>query len=83
MSLLTIELKGNKALKALQELEEKQLIKILYEPDLNSYCMPGDSINADEFKKWVEYAESLPLIDLKEAKQRWSDQKKKLQNLSR
>jgi hypothetical protein len=83
MPLMTVELTGNNSLKALQELEQKQLIKILREPDLNSYCLPGDSISEDDFRKWVEFAENSPTIGLTEAKQRWTDQKRRLQKLSR
>lgn len=83
MPSLRVELKGNKALQALQELEQKQLITVLNEPDLNSYSLPGDTISDDDFRKWIEYAESSPAIDLKEATQRWTDQKKKLHKLSR
>jgi hypothetical protein len=81
MPSLRVELKGNKALQALQELEQKQLITILHEPDLNSYSLPGDSISDDDFRKWIEYAESSPAVDLKEAQKRWTDQKKKLHKL--
>jgi hypothetical protein len=68
--MLKIELKGNKALKALQELEQKQLIRIVKEPDLNSYALPGEAINEEDFKKWIEYTEDSPSISLTEAKQR-------------
>jgi hypothetical protein len=81
--MLKIELKGNKALKALQELEQKQLIRIVKEPDLNSYALPGEAINEEDFKKWIEYTEDSPSISLTEAKQRWEMQKKKLQKLIR
>lgn len=81
--MLKIELKGNKALKALQELEQKQLIRIVKEPDLNSYALPGEAINEEDFKKWNEYTEDSPSISLTEAKQRWEMQKKKLQKLIR
>ncbi len=83
MQMLKIELTGNKALKALQELEHKQLIRIVKEPDLNSYALPGEAINEEDFKKWVEYTEDSPSISLTEAKQRWAIQKKKLQKLIR
>jgi hypothetical protein len=83
MQTLTIELTGNNSLKVLQELEHKQLIRILKEPDLNSYSLPGEQIREEDFKKWVEYAEDSPTISLTEAKQRWEGQKKKLQKLFR
>ncbi len=79
MQLLTIELTNNNSLKALQELEHKQLIRIVKELDSNSYALKGELINDIDFRKWVEYAETLPTVTLNEAKQKWVTQKKKLQ----
>jgi len=79
MQTLTIEVKGNNALKALEDLEQKDLIRILKEPDLNLYSLPGDPVSEEDFKRWVEYAENSPTASLTEAKQRWANQKKKLQ----
>ena len=83
MQTLTIELTDNNSLKALQELEHKRLIRIIKEPDLNSYALPGEPVSVEDFKKWVEYAEDSPTVSLDEAKQRWATQKKKLQKLIR
>jgi hypothetical protein len=83
MQTLTIELTGNNSLKALQELEQKQLIRIVKEPGLNSYALPGEAISEEDFKKWVEYAEYSPTVNITEAKQQWAAQKKKLQKLIR
>lgn len=83
MQTLTIELTGNDSLKALQELEHKQLIRIVKEPGLNSYALPGERISDEDFKKWVEYAEDSPTVSITEAKQQWAAQKKKLQKLIR
>ena len=67
----------------MQNLEDKHLIRILKESDLNSYSLPGDPISEEDFRKWVKYAENSPTVSITEAKQRWADQKKKLQNLIR
>ncbi len=83
MQTLRIELTGNNSLKALQELEYKNLIRIVKGSDLNSYALPGEPINESDFKNWVEYVEESPTISLKEAKQRWATQKEKLQKLIR
>jgi hypothetical protein len=83
MITVTIELTGNNSLKALQDLEQKNLIRILQEPDLNSYSLPGEAISVEDFKKWVEYAENSPTVSLNEAKQRWAEQRNKLQKLTR
>jgi hypothetical protein len=81
MQRLTIELTGNKALRALKDLEHEQLIRIVREPDLNSYTFPGKPISNEDFRRWIEFAEESPTVTLVEAKQRWTEQKKKLQKL--
>jgi len=81
MQTLIIELTDNNSLKALQDLENKNLIRIVKEPDLNSYSLPGEPISVEDFRKWVEYAQNSPTVSLTEAKQRWAEQKKKLQKL--
>ncbi len=83
MQTLTIELTDNNSLKALQDLEHKNLIRIVKEPDLNSYSLPGEPISVEDFRKWVEYAKNSPTVSLTEAKQRWAGQKKKLKKLIR
>ena len=83
MQTITIELTGNNSLKALQKLELKRMIRIVKEPDLNSFALHGESISEEDFKKWIEYAENAPTVGLTEAKQKWAAQKKKLQKLIR
>jgi hypothetical protein len=83
MQTLRIELIGNNSLKALKELEYKNLIRIVNGSDLNSYALPGEPINESDFKNWVEYVEESSTISLTEAKKRWSAQKEKLQKLIR
>ena len=83
MQTITIELTDNNSLKALQDLERKNLIRIVKEPDLNSYALPGEPISEEDFIKWAEYAENSPTVSITEAKQRWATQKEKLQKLTR
>jgi hypothetical protein len=83
MQTITIELTGNNSLKALKDLENKHLIRILNEPDLSSYSLPGEPISIEDFRKWVEYAENSPTVSLNEAKKRWAEQKNTLQKLIR
>ena len=83
MQTLKVELTDNNSLKALQELENKRLIRIVKEPDLDSLSLPGDPVSEEDFRNWVEYAEGAPTVSLAEAKQRWATQKKKLQKLIR
>ncbi len=82
MQILTIELTGNNSLKALQELEHKNMIRIV-KNNINSYSLSGDSISEEDFIKWIEYAESSVSVSLAEAKQQWTTQKKKLQKIIR
>ncbi len=81
MKKLTIELTGNNSLKALQDLEHKHLIRIVKEPALNYYSLPGEEISEEDFKKWIEYAENSPTVSITEAKQQWATQKQKLLKL--
>ncbi len=83
MQTVTIELTDNNSLKALQELEQKHMIRIVNEPDVNSFSLPGEPVSVKDFRKWIEYAENTPTVSLSEAKQRWATQKKKLQKLTR
>jgi hypothetical protein len=64
-------------------LEHKRLIRIVKEPDINSFSLPGAPVSEEDFIKWVEYAEASLTVNLTEAKQRWDTQKKKLQKLIR
>jgi len=82
MQTITIQLTGRNALKALKNLEEQHLIRILNEPDLNSFGLEGEPISDEDFIKWIEYVENSPLVSITEAKQRWATQKKKLQKLT-
>jgi predicted ATP-grasp superfamily ATP-dependent carboligase len=83
MQTLTIELTGINSLKAIKDLEHKNLIRIVNDIDFSSYALPGDPISEDDFKKWIEYAENSPTVSITEAKQKWDKQKKKLKNISR
>jgi len=83
MQTVTIELLDNDSLKALQDLEQKQIIRIVKKTDLNTYAMPGKPMSEQDFKKWVEYTEDSPTVSITEAKQRWATQKEKLQRLIR
>jgi hypothetical protein len=82
MQTILIELKNNKAIEELQNLEEKDFIRIVNE-DFSSYSLPGKPINEDEFSAWVDHAENTSTVSLIEAKQQWESRKKKLQNLIR
>lgn len=77
MQTILIELKNNKAIEELHNLEEKKLIRIINE-DFSSYAWPGKPLNEEEFRAWVEYAENTTSVSLNEAKQLWETRKKNL-----
>ena len=81
MLTLRVELINTDSLKALEELESQQIIRIVNEPDANSYALPGNPVSDEDFRKWIEQAENSPSISLTEAKRQWAKQKKKLENL--
>lgn len=83
MQTLTVQLTDNNSLKALQDLEDKRLIRIVKKPDLNSYALQGEAISEEDFRKWIEYTEDSPTVSITEAKQRWATQEEKLQKLIR
>lgn len=78
MQTLKIELTDKNSLKALHELESKNLIRIVNEPDLNSYALPGETISREDFVEWIKYAENNPTVNFMDAKKKWEDQKKQL-----
>ena len=78
MEKLIIELTDSQSLKALQELESRQLIRILKKPDLNALALAGEPITEEDFKNWVRYAEESPMVSIQEARQKWAAQKEKL-----
>lgn len=78
MQTVTIELKAYDSLKALKDLEKKNLIKI---HDHDSMALPGNEVDVDEFMEWISKAEKSESITVNEAKAKWENHKKKLQNL--
>jgi hypothetical protein len=80
---LTIQIKNNNALKALNSLAERQFIKIVDDSRVDSPALPGDPLSLKAYKNWITNAERTPSIDLKEAKAKWNGKRKRLQDLSR
>jgi hypothetical protein len=83
MQKITVELTDNNSLKALQALENENLIRIVQEPESESYALPGKPMSEQEFKSWVKFTEEQSTVSITEAKQLWAAQKKKLQRLTR
>jgi len=84
MQTILVELRDKKAFEELHNLEAKQLIRIVTENEVpSSYTLPGDPLSVEEFRRWIEHAESTPTISLTQAKQQWEARKKKLRQLIR
>jgi hypothetical protein len=83
MQTLTLEITHNKAIRALHNLEEKNFIKIINEPALDSPALPGESLSLQEFRNWIAAAENSPAVSLKEAKSEWVRKRKLLQRPAR
>ena len=70
MDTVIIELKNKNSLKALRELEEKHLIRIIEDYGDDIYSLPGDPVSNENFKKWIKSAEDSPTISVNESKER-------------
>ena len=75
MQTLTVEITNNDALKVLQSLQEKRLIKIFTRPKVDSIVFTGKALSAEEFKEMIDIAEQCETISLKEAKVSWERKK--------
>ena len=69
MQIITIELTGSNSLQALKDLEQKDLIRIINDPEVEYYSLPGEPISDNDFINWIEYTENSPTVNLIEAKQ--------------
>jgi hypothetical protein len=58
MQTIKIELTDKGSLKALRELEHRNLIRILNEPETNYISLRGDPVSQEEFYQWVKAAEN-------------------------
>lgn len=83
MQTVTVEISNKNALKALESLEEKHFIRILDKSDIDSPSLPGKPLGISEFKTWIQQAENMPSISLKEAKAKWANKRKLLQKLTK
>jgi len=83
MQTVIIELTNKNSLKALRELEDKQLIRIIENSGREIYSLPGEPISNEIFSRWIESAEKSNTLSVNEAKERWITQKRKLNKLSR
>lgn len=81
MRTLTLRVTSESALKTIHSLEEKQLVKIVEEADLNAPSIPGAPLSLTAFKNWIAGAESMSSVSLQDAKIKWSAKRKQLQKL--
>lgn len=83
MHTLTVQITDSNAIKILQDLHEKHLIRIMSKPDLDSPSMPGDALSLQAFKNWIKGAENTSTVSLKDAKSTWANKRKQLQSIAR
>jgi len=50
MQTIRIEITGEESLEELRKVEDNKLIRILNEPDVYSYSLPGEAISENDFK---------------------------------
>ncbi len=81
MHTITLQIRNDNALKTLQDLETRHLIKIIESSNVNSPALPGEEIEIKEFKNWIRSAEENSTASLIEAKEKWANQRKQLQKL--
>ena len=83
MQILTVQVTNQAALKALQNLEEKNYIRIVDEMEYDSAPLPGKPLSWSTFVKWINDAETEGNFSQTKAKQKWASKRKQLQKLTR
>lgn len=83
MHTITLEINNNEALKTLRALENKHLISILEDSDLDSPSLPGTTLSLIEFKSWIGDAEKAPTVSLTQAREKWASKRSQLEQLGK
>ncbi len=83
MQTITLEITNNSAMRELQALASKKVIKIISKDEMNSPAFPGAPLSIPAMKQWIASAEAAPAISLKVAKSEWANRKKRLQYLDK
>lgn len=83
MQTFTVQVKDDDGLKALNALEAKQFIRIVENTGWYSPALPGQTMNINAFKNWIDEAEDTPTVHLKQAKAKWAKKRKQLLKLSK
>jgi hypothetical protein len=81
MHTLTLQITSESAMKTIHSLEQKHLVKIVDDADMDSPSLPGAALSLKAFKSWIADAESMSSVSLKDAKTKWSGKRKQLQQL--
>jgi hypothetical protein len=68
MQTVTIQLTDRSARKALQDLEQKHVIRIVKSPRFESPALPGRPMDLRAFRAWIAGAVEAPSVSLKAAK---------------
>ncbi len=79
MQTVTVEITNSNSLKMLEDLQEKNFIKIINSPEKSSAALPGAPLSSAEFKNLIASRENDKTVSLKEAKSVWARQRKQLQ----
>ena len=83
MQTVTVQLTDRSARKALQDLEQKHVIRIVKSPRFETPALPGKPMDISAFEAWIAGAEQAPSVSLKAAKSTWAAKKRQLQQLTK
>ncbi len=83
MRTIKVEVKNDNAMKLLHDLEINKMISIVKEAVMDSAALPGHEMSLLYFKQWIHNTENDTMISLTEAKSKWEQKKKQLQNLTK
>jgi hypothetical protein len=83
MQTVTVQLTDRSARKALQDLEQKHVIRIVKSPQFESPALPGKPMDLADFQAWIASSQETPSVSLKAAKSTWAAKRKQLQQLTK
>ena len=83
MQTFTVQVTDDNGLKDLHALEQKHIIRIVDEAEIDFPSLPGEPLSVKAFKIWITDAENISTVDLKQAKAKWTSKRKQLQKLFR
>lgn len=83
MHTITVQINNDNALKTLRSLQDKHMISIIEDTEIDSPALPGAALSVSAFKNWIQAAEASPTVSLTDAKERWANKRKQLQKLTK